>query len=84
MEFVYYEILFYIDFGLSSPYMKRSPLGNTQVPVQLHTQCGSPAYAAPEVLAHEPYCNEADIWSLCAILYYRRHDFRFINSLLDR
>ena len=30
----------------------------------LKTQCGSPAYAAPEILGHKPYGPEVDVWSM--------------------
>ncbi|KAM6279718.1 hormonally up-regulated neu tumor-associated kinase homolog [Porphyrio hochstetteri] len=30
----------------------------------LHTQCGSPAYAAPELLAHRKYGPKVDVWSI--------------------
>ena len=30
----------------------------------LKTQCGSPAYAAPEILVHKPYGPEVDVWSM--------------------
>ncbi|XP_007484342.2 serine/threonine-protein kinase MARK1-like [Monodelphis domestica] len=30
----------------------------------LNTQCGSPAYAAPELLAHKKYGPKVDVWSI--------------------
>jgi serine/threonine protein kinase len=48
-----------IDFGLS-----RSCAGEA-----MRTACGSPAYAAPEVITQQPYTVTADIWSLGVVLY---------------
>ena len=49
------------DFGLSS-YMKDGEF--------LETACGSPNYAAPELLLKKKYCGtEADVWSLGVLLY---------------
>lgn len=49
-----------IDFGLSNQFL------NTQ---NLETACGSPAYAAPEMVKGNPYTKAADIWSSGILLY---------------
>ena len=48
------------DFGLSKS------LDQTQM---ARTNCGSPAYMAPEVINGQQYDQKADIWSLGCILY---------------
>jgi len=50
-----------IDFGLSNQFAVESP--------QLNTACGSPAYAAPEMIKGQPYTKSADIWSAGILLY---------------
>jgi 5'-AMP-activated protein kinase catalytic alpha subunit len=55
------NILKIIDFGLSNSY-KNNPL--------LKTPCGSPCYAAPEMLLGKQYSGQKiDIWSTGIILY---------------
>lgn len=49
-----------IDFGLSNEEYVMEAGGRAHC----STQCGSPAYAAPELLGHKPYGPEVDIWSL--------------------
>jgi len=49
-----------IDFGLSNCLDERE---------FLNTQCGSPAYAAPEIFAHQDYREEVDIWSVGVNMY---------------
>uniref|UniRef100_A0A7E4VY02 non-specific serine/threonine protein kinase n=1 Tax=Panagrellus redivivus TaxID=6233 RepID=A0A7E4VY02_PANRE len=52
-----------IDFGLSS-----RPSKGLAAPLQ--TCCGSPAYAAPEIIEHNTYYgHEVDIWSMGVLLY---------------
>ncbi|OHT17115.1 CAMK family protein kinase [Tritrichomonas foetus] len=48
-----------IDFGLST----------SSQPEVLRTACGSPAYAAPEIILHDNYTQSADIWSIGILLY---------------
>lgn len=48
-----------IDFGLSN--YTKSEL--------CITQCGSPAYAAPELLAHKKYGSKVDVWSIGVNMY---------------
>jgi serine/threonine protein kinase len=50
-----------IDFGLSNVFTPRAP--------QLMTACGSPAYAAPEMIQGFPYTKAADMWSVGILLY---------------
>merc|ERR1712157_246584 len=42
---------------------------NEQITYGLRTQCGSPAYAAPELLAKKPYNEKVDCWSIGIITY---------------
>ncbi|XP_069126320.1 uncharacterized protein [Argopecten irradians] len=49
-----------IDFGLSNMFYGESSLS---------TQCGSPAYAAPEIFSNQKYGAGVDIWSLGVCLY---------------
>lgn len=48
-----------VDFGLSNT-VKSEGLSQEL----LNTQCGSPAYAAPELLAHKTYGPKVDVWSM--------------------
>ncbi|KAA0707226.1 Hormonally up-regulated neu tumor-associated kinase -like protein A [Triplophysa tibetana] len=48
-----------VDFGLSNT-LKSDSLSLDL----LNTQCGSPAYAAPELLAHRKYGPKVDVWSV--------------------
>ncbi|KAK2856484.1 hypothetical protein Q5P01_005219 [Channa striata] len=48
-----------VDFGLSNT-LKPDSLSLEL----LNTQCGSPAYAAPELLAHRKYGPKVDVWSV--------------------
>lgn len=36
---------------------------------KLHTQCGTPDYVAPEIIALSPYDKKADMWSAGVITY---------------
>jgi 5'-AMP-activated protein kinase catalytic alpha subunit len=50
-----------VDFGLSNTYCKNE---------LLKTACGSPCYAAPEMIAGKLYNGErADIWSSGVVLF---------------
>ncbi len=51
--------MFFLDFGLSN--YTKSEL--------CITQCGSPAYAAPELLAHKKYGSKVDVWSIGVNMY---------------
>ncbi|XP_063078204.1 hormonally up-regulated neu tumor-associated kinase homolog A [Engraulis encrasicolus] len=48
-----------VDFGLSNTLKAESMSAEL-----LSTQCGSPAYAAPELLAHKKYGPKVDVWSV--------------------
>ena len=51
-----------IDFGLSNREYVEAEEGSGYT--HCETQCGSPAYAAPELLGRRKYGPEVDIWSL--------------------
>lgn len=50
-----------IDFGLSNQFTEENSF--------LNTACGSPAYAAPEMIKGNKYTKAADIWSSGILLY---------------
>jgi serine/threonine protein kinase len=50
-----------IDFGLSNQFSDECP--------ELTSACGSPAYAAPEMVMGRPYTQDADIWSSGIFLF---------------
>lgn len=50
-----------IDFGVSNVFTPNSP--------ELLSECGSPAYAAPEMVSGSPYTKAADLWSTGVLLY---------------
>ena len=50
-----------VDFGLSREFTKTCP--------NMNTACGSPAYAAPEMIQGHPYTKAADMWSAGVVLY---------------
>lgn len=52
------------DFGLSTQVKSSVRADGLLVSSLCRTQCGSPAYAAPEVLAKKPYSIAADVWSM--------------------
>ena len=50
-----------VDFGLSRTFTKESP--------NMSTSCGSPAYAAPEMIQGHAYTKATDMWSAGIVLY---------------
>jgi serine/threonine protein kinase len=56
-----YDNIRLIDFGLSTVFSDLNP--------QLATACGSPAYAAPEMVKGNQYTKSADIWSAGILLF---------------
>ena len=61
------QLFLFTDFGLSNtlPQESMEEYERTGVfPQMLNTHCGSPAYAAPELLAQKKYGPQVDIWSM--------------------
>ena len=64
-----------IDFGLSN-FMPGYGENDSELE-GLTTQCGSPAYAAPELLAKRVYGNKVDVWSWYVFLLESSRIARF-------
>jgi hypothetical protein len=76
-----YDNIRVIDFGLSSQF--------TEVHPELKTACGSPAYAAPEMIRGDLYTRAADIWSSGILLFaiiagYLPFDDENVQRLLQK
>jgi len=52
------------DFGLSKIFAD-----DAAGEVVMKTACGTPGYVAPEVLTHENYSSQVDLWSIGVIVY---------------
>jgi len=52
------------DFGLSKIFAE-----DAQAEIVMKTACGTPGYVAPEVLGHETYSAQVDLWSVGVIVY---------------
>mmetsp|Transcript_39479 Transcript_39479/g.65459 ORF Transcript_39479/g.65459 Transcript_39479/m.65459 type:complete len:449 (+) Transcript_39479:119-1465(+) len=52
------------DFGLSKIFSD-----DTAGEVVMKTACGTPGYVAPEVLMHDVYSSQVDLWSIGVIVY---------------
>ena len=52
------------DFGLSKIFAP-----DAEAEVVMKTACGTPGYVAPEVLQHDPYTSQVDLWSIGVIVY---------------
>ncbi|KIW09359.1 uncharacterized protein PV09_00257 [Verruconis gallopava] len=64
-----------VDFGMAA----LQPKGNF-----LTTPCGSPHYAAPELLRNEPYDgSQADVWSAGVVLFVMLTGYPPFNFLVD-
>ena len=50
------------DFGFSTIVEDDQP--------HMRTACGTPAYAAPEMITRDAYTNKTDVWSLGVLLYH--------------
>ncbi|XP_063404988.1 hormonally up-regulated neu tumor-associated kinase-like [Mytilus trossulus] len=53
-----------IDFGLSNKIKVVTTKDGVRAQEHLVTQCGSPAYAAPELLGRKKYGPQVDVWSI--------------------
>lgn len=62
-HFIWYFILT-ADFGLSNCVKLVQTKDGPKVQEYCVTQCGSPAYAAPELLGRKKYGPQVDIWSM--------------------
>ncbi|KAH9508967.1 hypothetical protein Btru_048416 [Bulinus truncatus] len=58
-----------IDFGLSNFIKVANLPDGVRAEEFCVTQCGSPAYAAPELLNHEKYGLQVDLWSIGVNMY---------------
>ncbi|CAL1539698.1 unnamed protein product [Lymnaea stagnalis] len=58
-----------IDFGLSNFIKVANSPDGARAQEFCVTQCGSPAYAAPELLNHEKYGLQVDLWSIGVNMY---------------
>ena len=65
MVHLFVPLLLFLDFGLSNTIkVSNAPEGTAHAQEYLVTQCGSPAYAAPELLNHRKYGLQVDVWSM--------------------